>query len=203
MSKKRTEDFPLFSFLTANMVVKAVYFSSNCMKGKLEMKKVKSLKKNPSWFGNMIKLGWIITGISDSLLPSIIPTNPAISNHNKHPWAQQLSAVLLTLSANQKMLSMFSLSFDSICLECESTSWALLFHIHAEAQWHLVLYFQKGLNSADRHPFRPRCKVNGLHLCDIRHHNMLSYGSKPSQRPAKPHSHDGGSQKSRKNKWQS
>ena len=132
------------------------------------MQKVKSLKKNPSWFGNMIKLSWIITGIADSLLPSIIWTNPAISNHNKHHCAQRLSVVLLTLSANQNMLSVFSLGFDSICLECESTSWALLFHIHAEAQWHLVLCFPKGPNSADRQPLRPRCKVNSLHLCDIR-----------------------------------
>lgn len=180
------------------MVVETVCFSSNSMKRTLEMK-----KKNPSWFGNMIILGWVITRITDSLLPSIIATNPAISNHNKHPWAQQLSAILLTLSANQKMLSVFSLSFDSICVECESTPWALLFHIHAEAQWHLVPCFPKGLNSADRHPFRPRCKVNSLHLCDIRHHNMLSYGSMPSQRLAKPRRHDDGSQKSRKNKWQS
>lgn len=134
----------------------------------LKLKKVKPLKKNPPWFSNKIKLSWIITGIADRPVPSIIRTSPAITNHNKHHWAQQLSVIVLTRSTNPEMLSVFSLSFDSVRLECESTCWPLLFYIHAEAQWHLVLCFPKGLDSADRHSFRPRCKVNSLHLCDIR-----------------------------------
>lgn len=113
---------------TADQLNNRKYSSDSCIyicprSIKTTLKKKKLLKKNPSQFGNTTKLSWIITGTADSLSPSIMYTNPAISNHNKHHWAQQLSSVLLTLSANQKMLSVFSLSSDSICLECESTSW--------------------------------------------------------------------------------
>lgn len=166
-------------------VLKAVYFSPNSIKTTMKMKKVKSLKKNPSWFGNMIKLSWIIAEIADSLLPSIICTKPAISNHNKHHWAQQLSAVLLTLSANQKMLSVFSLSFDSICLECESTSWTSLFHIHAGASSNdtLSFAFQKALTQQIPTPLDPDVKWTVFTSVTSDRHNMPSYGSRHRSLP--------------------
>lgn len=151
----------------------------------------------------MIKLSWIIAEIADSRLPSIIRTKPAISNHNKHHWAQQLSAVLLTQSANQKMLSVFSLSFDSICLESESTLWTLwLFHIHAGASSNDTLSsaFQKALTQHIPTPLDPDVKWTVFTSVTSDHHNMPSYGSKPSQKPAKDRGHNRGSQKGRKNK---
>lgn len=172
----------------------------------MKMKKVNSLKQNPSWFGNMIKLSWIIAEIADSLLPSIIRTKPAISNHNKHYWAQQLLTVLLTQSANQKMLSVFSLSFDSICLESESTSWTSLFHIHAGASSNDTLSsaFQKALTQQIPNPLDPDVKWTVFTSVTSDRHNMPSYGSKPSQKPAKDHGQDHGSQKSQeeqKQRW--
>lgn len=124
-------------------------------------------RRIPLWFGNRIKLSWIIPGSADRLCHQSFTQGLSLV-WPLHHWAQQ---IWLTPSAHLQMLSVFSLFH----LECESASYSCRGPMTPRP-----LFSKRPEVSTLASPLRSDVKWTVFASTASNRNNMSSHGSKTS-----------------------